>query len=351
MKENLSVAVIGGGSWGSALAMVLANNGVLVDIYNRREDQKEEINNHHTNRKYLPGVSLPISIKADTNLQSIVTNKPYVVLVVPSHVMRETVREIRPFINKETIIIHATKGLEMNTYKRMSEVIQEELPEHPEDQILVLSGPSHAEEVSKLSPTTVVIAGNDLRMAEKAQDLFINSKFRVYTNNDMIGVEIAGSLKNIIALGAGLSDGLGFGDNAKAALITRGLAEITRLGLELGASPLTFLGLAGVGDLVVTCTSKHSRNWRAGYQLGKGEKLNTVLEQMGMVVEGVKTTKVAYDLTQHHHVNMPITSELFRVLFENKTPKQAVEDLMGRVKTHETEEIAFEHLLRLDRKG
>jgi len=348
MEENRSVAVIGGGSWGTALAMVLANNGNYVEIYTRRENQRDEINKQHTNQKYLPDVKLPELISANTDLKSVVEDKLYVVLVVPSHVMRETAQKIRPFINNDTIIVHATKGLEVNTYKRMSEVIQDELPEHPKERILVLSGPSHAEEVSRFSPTTVVIAGTDLLMTEKAQDLFINSSFRVYTNNDLVGVEIAGSLKNIIALGAGLSDGLGFGDNAKAALITRGLAEITRLGLELGANPLTFLGLAGVGDLVVTCTSKHSRNWKAGYQLGKGEKLTTVLEMMGMVVEGVKTTKVAYDLTQEYHVKMPITSELFQVLFQNKSPKQAVEDLMGRVKKHEIEEIAFEHLLKLD---
>ncbi|TCS84130.1 NAD(P)H-dependent glycerol-3-phosphate dehydrogenase [Tepidibacillus fermentans] len=348
MGKNLSVAVIGAGSWGTALAMVLANNGIQVNLYTRREDQKEEINHQHKNQKYLPGIYLPVSIKADTDLQRVVHKKPFVILVVPSHVMRETVRSMKEMITEDMILIHATKGLEENTYKRMSELIHEELPHLHENQIMVLSGPSHAEEVSRRSPTTVVVSGKDLNLVEKGQDLFINKDFRVYTNTDLIGVEIAGSLKNIIALGAGLSDGLGFGDNAKAALITRGLAEITRLGIELGANPLTFLGLAGVGDLVVTCTSKHSRNWRAGYQLGKGEKLEQILQQMGMVVEGVKTTRVAFALSQHYQVRMPITSELYRVLFEGKSPKQAVEDLMGRVKTHEMEEIAFEQLLRFD---
>ncbi|MFV9510699.1 NAD(P)H-dependent glycerol-3-phosphate dehydrogenase [Tepidibacillus sp. LV47] len=351
MGEKLSVAVIGAGSWGTALAMVLANNGIQVELYTRREDQKKEINTKRTNQKYLPGIYLPDSIHADTDLERVVKKKPFIILVVPSHVMRSTVRKIKDLVTEDTMIIHAIKGLEENTYKRMSEVIHEELPYLPKNQIMVLSGPSHAEEVSRFTPTTVVVSGEDLTLAEKGQDLFINQNFRVYTNTDLIGVEIAGSLKNIIALGAGLSDGLGFGDNAKAALITRGLAEITRLGIELGANPLTFLGLAGVGDLVVTCTSRHSRNWRAGFQLGKGERLKQVLEQMGMVVEGVKTTKVAYQLSQHLQVKMPITQELYRVLFEGKSPKQAVEDLMGRVKTHEMEEIAFEQLLRFEQKG
>jgi len=332
-----SVAVIGAGSWGTALSMVLSENDYHVDLFTKREEQKAEINQHKTNKRYLPQVLLPSSISAHTNLKEVLKDKKYILLVVPSHGMRETVRKIKPYISKETIIIHATKGLEIGSHKRMSEIILEEIPFLPREQLLVLSGPSHAEEVSQQLPTTVVIAGKDLSVAEKAQDLFMNGFFRVYTNNDDVGVEIAGALKNIIAIGAGLSDGLAFGDNAKAALITRGLAEIARLGIELGAKPLTFSGLAGVGDLIVTCTSQHSRNWRTGYMLGKGKDLDTILKEMGMVVEGIKTTKAAYSLAQLHQVEMPITSELFQVLFHQKNPKQAVEDLMGRVKTHEME--------------
>lgn len=340
MQEN-SIAVIGAGSWGTALSNVLANNGYHVDLYTRSEEHKNEINIERTNKKYLPDIKFSEKILAHTSFEDVLKDKKYIVLVVPSHAMRETAKKIMPYVTNDMIVVHATKGLEINTYRRMSEVIHEEIPKLPLDQILVLSGPSHAEEVSSQLPTTVVIAGMSIAIAEKVQDIFINSEFRVYTNNDITGIEIAGSLKNIIALGAGLSDGLEFGDNAKAALITRGLAEIARLGIKLGANPLTFSGLAGVGDLVVTCTSKHSRNWRAGYMLGKGENLDTVLEEMGMVVEGVKTTKAAYFLTQLHNIQMPITYELYHVLFENKNPRDAVVDLMKRVKTHELEEVTF----------
>ena len=348
MSDNKRVAVIGAGSWGTALAMVLANNGNHVDLYTRREDQAEEINTLRTNQKYLPNVKLPSGIVASTDIEKVVKDKRFILLVVPSHTMREISRKIEPFVTDTTVVIHATKGLEIDTYSRMSMVIKEELSRVPLEQIIVLSGPSHAEEVSKNMPTTVVVAGKQLDVAEQVQDLFMNSSFRVYTNLDVVGVEIAGALKNIIALGAGMNDGLGFGDNAKAALMTRGLAEIARLGIELGANPLTFSGLAGVGDLIVTCTSKHSRNWRAGYMLGKGEHLETVLNKMGMVVEGVKTTKAAYHLAKRYNVSMPITSELFRVLFEDKHSNHAVEDLMGRVKTHEMEEVSLTQLFKND---
>lgn len=335
MEKHNVVAVIGAGSWGSALAMVLADNGHNVDLYTRTLEHMQEINNERTNKKYLPDIKFSEDIVASNNLEAVVKNKKHIILAVPSHVMRETVENIRPFITNEVIITHATKGLDIATYKRMSEIIFEGLQTVPYNNILVLSGPSHAEEVSKKLPTTVVITGTNISLAEQVQDLFINNYFRVYTNTDIIGVEIAGALKNIIALGAGLSDGLLFGDNAKAALITRGLAEIARLGVELGANPLTFSGLAGVGDLIVTCTSQHSRNWRAGFKLGQGKCLDEVLQEMGMVVEGVKTTKAAFHLAKKINVEMPITTELYQVLFANKTPQNAVEDLMGRVKTHE----------------
>lgn len=336
----MEIALIGAGSWGTALAMVLADNGHRVHMWSRRADQAQEINQHHTNSKYLPNIKLSELITCSTNLEEAIGGKQVVLFVVPSHGIRELAREAAPWIEPGTLLVHAVKGLELRTYKRISEVLQEELPASVHSRIVVLSGPSHAEEVSQKSPTTVVVASQPIEAAEQAQDLLMNAYFRVYTNPDVMGLEIGGALKNIIALGAGLSDGLGFGDNAKAALMTRGLAEISRLGVHLGADPMTFSGLAGVGDLIVTCTSKHSRNWRAGNLLGQGMSLEEVLDRMGMVVEGVKTTKAAYELAERMQVEMPITKELYQVLFEAKSPRRAVEDLMGRLKRHEGEEIA-----------
>jgi len=331
--------VLVAGSWGTALASVLADNGIDVTLWSRNEQQVDEINTHHRNSKYLPEATLSPNIYATTSMEKAVSAAEAVVLVAPSGAMRDVAAGMKPYLRPEALVIHATKGFETGTLKRMTSVIAEETG-RAESEIVVLSGPSHAEEVVRRCPTTVVVAAQETAKAEAAQDLFINSYFRVYTNPDVTGVELSGSLKNIIALGAGLSDGLGFGDNAKAALLTRGLAEIARLGAEMGANPLTFAGLAGVGDLVVTCTSKHSRNWRAGSLLAQGKPLAEVLDAMGMVVEGVKTTQAAYALARQYDVQMPITDELYRVLFEDKPAKTAVEDLMGRGRTHEIEEIA-----------
>jgi len=335
-----TVAVLVAGSWGTALASVLADNGHDVRLWTRHREQADEITRHHTNRKYLPDVTLPERLTATASMEAAVGGAEAVVLVAPSAAMREVAAQLKPLIRPQTLIIHATKGFEADSLKRMSEVIAEELPQIDPRRIVVLSGPSHAEEVIRRCPTTVVVAAPDAGAAEAAQDLFINANFRVYTNPDVTGVEVSGALKNIIALGAGLSDGLGFGDNAKAALLTRGLAEISRLGIAMGANPLTFAGLAGVGDLVVTCTSKHSRNWRAGFMLAQGQSVDEVLSAMGMVVEGVRTTKAAYDLAKRHNVVMPITNELYQLLFAGKSPVLAVEDLMGRGRTHEIENIA-----------
>jgi glycerol-3-phosphate dehydrogenase (NAD(P)+) len=334
------ISVLVAGSWGTALASVLADNENEVTLWSRNTEQVNEINLLHTNSRFLGEARLSNRIRATNSLQEAVEGADAIVIVVTSSGMREVAAGIRPFLHQGTLLMHATKGFETGSLKRMTEVIAQELPDHPEDRIVVLSGPSHAEEVIRQCLTTVVVAAKDLAAAEAAQDLFINSYFRVYTNPDVVGVEVCGALKNIIALGAGLSDGLGFGDNAKAALITRGLAEIARLGHAMGANPLTFAGLAGIGDLVVTCTSKHSRNWRAGYMLAQGDSLEKVLEQMGMVVEGVKTTKAAYELSRRFDVSMPITDELYQVLFAGKSPKTAVEHLMGRVRKHEIEEVA-----------
>jgi glycerol-3-phosphate dehydrogenase (NAD(P)+) len=338
------MAVIGAGSWGTALSIVLADNDFDVALWSRRAEQVEEINIKHTNHKYLPDVTLPHRIKAYLSIGEVLRDTKNVLLVMPTVAMRDVLKEMIPFLSQEHVLIHSSKGIEPDTSKRISEIIEEEVPEMKRKGIVVLSGPSHAEEVSHRSPTTVVVASRSIDLAEKVQDLFINHNFRVYTNTDVIGVELGAALKNIIALGAGLTDGLGYGDNAKAALMTRGLAEIGRLGIAMGANPLTFAGLAGVGDLIVTCTSRHSRNWRCGYAIGQGKPLEEVLDSMGMVVEGVRTTKAAYQISKAKNVDMPITRELYKVLFEGKSPLQAADDLMGRGKTHELESKSLDYL-------
>ncbi|SFP41160.1 NAD(P)H-dependent glycerol-3-phosphate dehydrogenase [Salibacterium halotolerans] len=335
------VAVIGAGSWGTALASVLAGNGQDVRLWTRREDHAEEINHYHTNHNYLPGFQISEAVQAFTDLGSCTRDADYILLVVPAKAVRDMMKELRPFMSEETVLIHASKGIEPGTSKRISEVIEEEQADAAAGSIVVLSGPSHAEEVCAEQPTTVTVSSNDTLAAEKVQGLFMNHYFRVYTNRDIIGVEIGGALKNIIALGIGMTDGLGFGDNAKAAFMTRGLAEISRLGVTLGASPLTFNGLSGLGDLIVTCFSRHSRNRRAGEKIGNGAPLNDVLEEMGMVVEGVRTTKAVYELAKVQSVEMPITEALYEVLFEEVKPEEAVRQLMARERKHEEENMSL----------
>lgn len=329
------VAVLGAGSWGTALSLVLADNGHDVHLWSRREEQVTEINQQHTNIRYLSNVTLPANIHASSSLSTVTKAADVLLLVMPTKAIRDVLRQTRPLLTTSLPIIHASKGIESGTHKRVSEIIAEEMPATLRESISVLSGPSHAEDVGLRHPTTVAVSADQAEAVAKTQSLFINQHFRVYTNDDMTGVELGGSLKNIIALGAGMSDGLGFGDNAKAALITRGLAEIQRLGVALGASAETFAGLAGMGDLIVTCTSQHSRNWRAGYAIGQGKTLNAVLDDMGMVVEGVKTTEAVHDLAAKEHVDMPITNGLSRVLFSEENPETAVKDLMNRMRTNE----------------
>lgn len=334
------VAVLGAGSWGTALAMVLADNNHEVRLWGHKQTQIDEINQSHTNEKYLKNIKLSEKIVGFTSMEEAVDSVEAIVLAVPTKAMREVCQQLKGYLKAPALFVHVSKGIEPDTHLRVSEVIEDELPESIREAVVVLSGPSHAEEVSMRQPTTVTAASLDAAAAEKVQDLFINQHFRVYTNTDVVGVEIGGSLKNIIALAAGITDGLGYGDNAKAALITRGLAEIARLGSCLGANPLTFLGLTGMGDLIVTCTSVHSRNWRAGNMLGKGMKLEEVLDSMGMVVEGVRTTKAAYQLSQKLQVKMPLTSALYHVLFDGVDPKDAVDELMSRSKTTELDDLA-----------
>lgn len=334
-------AVLVAGSWGTALASVLADKDMDVALWTRNETQKEEINTKHRNERFLPDIELSPRLKATTDLEAAVSGAKAVVIVAPSSAVREVARALKPYWHEDMLVVHATKGFETESLKRVSTVIAEELG-CDEGRIVVLSGPSHAEEVVKRCPTTVVVAAEDESQADLAQDLFMNPYFRVYTNRDRVGVELAGALKNIIALGAGMSDGLGYGDNAKAALLTRGLAEITRIGVEMGANPLTFAGLAGIGDLVVTATSRHSRNWRAGFMLGEGNSLEMVLSSMGMVVEGIRTTKAAHAISGKYQVQMPIAAQLYHVLFEGMDPRTAVETLMGRDRKTEMEVISLE---------
>lgn len=334
-------AVLVAGSWGTALASVLADNGYTVSLWSRNQQQVDQINNIHRNTRIssMQNIELSPHIIATVSMEEAIEGATAVIVAATSASMREVSRTASAHIKNDMLLIHATKGFEAESLKRMTTVLAEEIPHYDRSRIVVLSGPSHAEEVITRCPTTIVVAADNMQAAESAQDLLINAYFRVYTNPDVTGVEVGGALKNIIALGAGMCDGLGFGDNAKAALITRGLAEIARIGKALGANSLTFTGLAGLGDLVVTCTSKHSRNWNAGYLLGQGQTLEQVLANMGMVVEGVKTTKAAYALSKKFEITMPITEALHNVLFEGLPPKSAVEQLMGRIRTHEIEEI------------
>jgi glycerol-3-phosphate dehydrogenase (NAD(P)+) len=338
-KKKQKIAVIGAGSWGTALAMVLADNQHQVRLWGHNETQIHEINEHRTNRKYLTGIELPEGIVGYSSLEQALEGITDMVLAVPTKAIREVLRKINEVAKIPLTIVHVSKGIEPDTLLRISEMIEQEMKEELLKDVVVLSGPSHAEEVSLRHPTTVTVSSKNMAAAERIQDLFINQNFRVYTNPDIVGVEIGGALKNIIALAAGISDGLGYGDNAKAALITRGLAEISRLGTAMGANPLTFSGLAGIGDLIVTCTSVHSRNWRAGNMLGKGHNLEEVLENMGMVVEGVRTTKAAYQLAKKYRVNMPITAALYHVLFNGRDVKETVDSLMNRTKTAEMEDL------------
>lgn len=337
MNKKQIITVLGAGSWGTALSMVLADNGHEVRLWSRNQSQIDEINTQHTNHQYLPNITFSDKIQGYTNLEKAVQNTDAVLFVVPTKAIRQLAESIVPFLKKETIIIHSSKGLEQGTHKRISEILAEAVPERKRKGIAVLSGPSHAEEVAVKDLTTITAACSRLEHAEYVQAIFMNDYFRVYSNQDIIGVELGGALKNIIAVGAGILAGIGYGDNARAALMTRGLTEITRLGVAFGAEPLTFLGLSGVGDLIVTCTSIHSRNWRAGKLLGEGKKMEEVLENMGMVVEGVATTKAAYELAQQNHVDMPITTAIYEVLYNKANVKEEVSELMNRVGKYETQ--------------
>ncbi|WP_180542555.1 NAD(P)H-dependent glycerol-3-phosphate dehydrogenase [Staphylococcus haemolyticus] len=329
------ITVFGMGSFGTALANVLAENGHTVLMWGKNEDSVKELNDHHQNKRYLKDVVLNSSIKATSDIKEAVNFTDIYLMALPTKAMREVTSEIDNLIDTKKTFIHVAKGIENDTFKRVSEMIEDSISEEHNGGIGVLSGPSHAEEVVIKQPTTVAASSKDEKVSKLIQDLFMNDYLRVYTNNDLVGVELGGALKNIIAVASGIVAGMGYGDNAKAALMTRGLAEISRLGEKLGADPMTFLGLGGIGDLIVTCTSTHSRNYTLGFKLGQGQSMDEALNEMNMVVEGIYTTNSVYHLAKQQNVDMPITNALYKVLFEDNPVKDSVKDLMGRDKKSE----------------
>ena len=326
------VAVIGAGSWGTALATVLAGNREKVYIWDIDKAHLERMDGNRENVDYLPGVDLPFNIQIVYDEAEALKGANYVLFSAPAQHFRSALETALPNISDDAIIINVAKGIEQHSLKRMSEIAADVIDLN---RYVVLSGPSHAEEVGRRQPTTVAVASVNMDAAERVQDLFMSDRFRVYTTDDIVGVELGGALKNIIALGAGISDGMGFGDNAKAALMTRGLAEITRLGLKLGAKPETFSGLTGVGDLIVTCTSMHSRNRRCGIMIGEGTPPDVATEKVGMVVEGMFTTEAAYELAKRVDVEMPITEAIYKTIKGEIAAINAVPLLMGRERRSE----------------
>ena len=328
--DKFRIGVVGAGSWGTALANLLAEKGYKIKLWVFEKEIKEQIEETRENKIFLPGFTLSENLAVSNNLDEVVAEKDLVLVVVPSHVIRETTLKMAASVSSETIIVSASKGIENKTHLTMSGVLEQTLPDMPVNQIAVLSGPSFAKEVAKQFPTVVTVASKDAEIAALVQHTFATPYFRVYTSEDMIGVQLGGSVKNVIAIAAGLIDGLGLGLNTRAALITRGMTEIRRLGLKLGANPRTFTGLAGFGDLILTCTGDLSRNHTVGKLIGKGKKLDEILSEMRMVAEGVKTSKSVYNLSRKLDVDMPIVHETYRILYENVSPKEALFRLMTR---------------------
>ncbi len=326
------VSVIGSGSWGTALAWLLCNNGHNVTLWSYLESETDMFIKCRENKDKLPGVMLQESIQFTSDLNEAVEGKELIVLAVPSTAVRSTAGKMKQFVKDNQIIVDVAKGIEESTLMIMTDIIEEEIPQA---NVAVLSGPSHAEEVGKGLPTTIVAAAHDIKTAEHIQNMFMSPVFRVYTSQDMLGVEIGAALKNVVALAAGIADGLGFGDNTKAALITRGIAEISRLGIAMGAKASTFNGLSGIGDLVVTCASVHSRNRKAGVLMGQGYSMQEAMDEVHMVVEGVYSAKAAARLSEKYNVEMPIVTAVNQILFEGKSASSAVMDLMLRVKKEE----------------
>ncbi len=326
----MRISIIGAGSWGTTLALLLFSNGHQVSLWSYREEDYQNILEKRENVVFLPGIKIPEQIEVTRDLNKAIINSELIVTAVPSQHLRSVISTIDYKYITEKIIVNVAKGIEIETLKTMSDVLAELFPEHPREKTVVISGPSFAEEVSKKTPTAVVAASEDLSFAQLVQKIFMNQYFRVYTSNDVKGVELGGALKNVIAIGAGICDGAGYGDNTKAAIMTRGIVEISRLGSALGSNPKTFSGLSGIGDLIATCMSRHSRNRYVGEQIGKGRKLTEIINEMVMVAEGVPTTKAACQLADRTGVEVPIIQQVYNVLFNNKEPHEATLELMLR---------------------
>ncbi len=326
------ITLLGGGSWGTALSKLLSENGHDVTVWLRNETQVRELTLKRVNEKYLPKVKIPENIVFTSNINEAAKDAEILLMVIPTQMAREVLKQIKDEYKDGKIIINASKGIEIGTMKLVSGIVKEETKNSV---FAVLSGPSHAEEVGLSMPTAITVACENMDVAEEIQDIFMSEYFRVYTNDDVIGAELGGALKNIIALGAGISDGVGYGDNAKAALMNRGIVEIARLGVAMGADVHTFFGLTGIGDLIVTCTSKHSRNWNAGYLIGQGLTKDEAIKKIGMIVEGIPTTYAAYALCKKLNVDMPIVVAMYDILENNADVQETVNKLMLRDKKEE----------------
>lgn len=335
----MKITLCGGGSWGTAIARLLSNKGHELNFYIRNKEVIEDIRKNKENTKYLPGAKFEKEINLTNNLDSVLEDIDVFIIAVPTSSIREVLTSIKGKISKDVIIVNLSKGIEVESLDRISEISSEILKDNP---FVALSGPSHAEEVGKDIPTTLVASSENLKVAQTIQHEFSTPIFRIYTNPDLVGVEMGGAMKNIIALAAGMNDGLAYGDNSKAALMTRGIYEMSKLGISLGANPHTFNGLSGIGDLIVTCTSMHSRNRRAGILIGEGKSMEEACNEVGQVVEGVKTVKSAYKLAKLKNIEMPITNALYKVLYEGYDPNKAVYELMTRENKDEIEQIFFE---------
>ena len=334
-----NVGVLGAGSWGTALSVLLSDNGHQVTVWSIDENEVKMLNEKREHELKLPGVKLPDDMVITGDLGSTIRGRDFLVLAVPSPFTRSTAKKMSPFVEEGQIIVDVAKGIEESTPMTLSRQIEQEIPQAD---VAVLSGPSHAEEVGRRLPTTCVIGARTKKTAEYLQSMFISNVFRVYTSPDILGIELGGSLKNVIALAAGIADGLGYGDNTKAALITRGIAEIARLGVKMGGKIETFTGLTGIGDLIVTCASVHSRNRKAGYLIGQGMSMQEAMDEVKMVVEGVYSAKAAAQLAKKYEVSMPIVDEVNAVLFEGKSPAEAVNDLMMRESRSENHSLIWE---------
>jgi glycerol-3-phosphate dehydrogenase (NAD(P)+) len=339
VSEEPRVGVIGAGSWGTAFATVTANNGVGTVLWARREELAEAISKRHENPEYLPGIELPAPLRATPDLEKAVSEADVVVMAVPSHAFRQILRDVEPHLGRDVPMVSLAKGIEQDSLKRMSEVLQEEASLEP-SRVAVLSGPNLAKEIAARQPSATVVACADADRAEELQRLFMAPYFRVYTNPDVVGCELGGAMKNVVAIAAGIAAGMGFGDNAKASLITRGLAEIARLGSRLGGNPLTFAGLAGMGDLIATCYSPLSRNRHVGEQLGRGRRLDEIIGEMNMVAEGVKTSRPLCQIAAGLGLEVPIAEHVVKVLYEDVSPDEMVRSLMLREARPELHGIA-----------